>query len=392
MSAPAFGYLGANVMRFARILRKVGLPIGTGKVALSLEVLNAIDIGRRDDVFAALEAVFVERRSHRELFKLAFERFWRTPRIQQFDVNQLAKPELRPELKPEPRRITEAFAGARSAEPRPSLETPVQASWSAAEQLRKQDFETMTTAEAEEAKRLIADLRLPVPVVSTRRFQPSARGRIDMRATLRAMMRTGALDLKKRARRERRPPVVVLCDISGSMGPYARMLLHFLHAIANGRRESSRTHVFLFGTRLTNVTRELALRDPDEAIAKAAARVLDWSGGTRIGQVLGVFNRFWARRVLGQGAVVLLITDGLDRDAGEGLGSEMARLSRSCRRLIWLNPLLRYAGFEPKSAGVRAMLPHVDDFRPVHNLDSLADLVAALHAPHGMERHERRSA
>lgn len=373
--------LAANVMRFARILRRVGLPTGTGKVALALEALAAIDIGRREDVFAALEAVLVERRAHRELFKLAFDRFWRAPRIQQIDVNEAAKPELKPDLKPEPRRITEAFSHTRTGEARPRLEAPVQASWSAAEQLRKQDFETMTAAEAEEARRLMTALRPPVPVVATRRFQPSSRGRIDMRATLRAMMRTGAFDLKRRARRERRPPLVVLCDISGSMGPYTRMLLHFLHAMANARHESGRTHVFLFGTRLTNVTRELALRDPDEAIAKVAARVLDWSGGTRIGEVLRTFNRFWARRVLAQGAVVLLITDGLDRDAGEGLGPEMARLHRAARRLIWLNPLLRYAGFEPKSAGVRAMLPHVDDFRPVHNLDSLAGLVAALSEP-----------
>ncbi len=365
-------------MRFARILRRVGLPIGTGKVALALEALAVLDIGQRDAVFAGLEAVFVERRAHRELFKLAFDRFWRGP------VATLSMPETRTppaEAKPEPRRIAEAFAGARAADARPAVESPAQAGWSAAEQLRRQDFETMTAAEAEEAKRLMAALRLPVPMVATRRFRPSVHGRIDMRATLRAMMRTGAFDLKKRERRERRPPLVVLCDISGSMGPYARMLLHFLHAAANAARESSRTHVFLFGTRLTNVTRELALRDPDEAIARVAARVQDWSGGTRIGEVLATFNRFWARRVLGQGAVVLLITDGLDRDAGVGLGSEMARLHRSCRRLIWLNPLLRFAGFEPKSAGIKAMLPHVDDFRPVHNLDSLAGLVAALNEP-----------
>lgn len=370
--------VAANLMRFARILRRVGLPVGTGKVALAQDALAVIDIGRREDVFAALEAVFVERRAHRELFKLAFDRFWRAPRIQQIDINELAKPELKPDLKPEPRRITEAFAGSHTADVRPRMETPVQVSWSAAEQLREQDFETMTAAEAAEARRLMADLRLPVPAVVTRRFRPATHGRIDMRATLRAMMRTGAFDLKKRTRRERRPPVVALCDISGSMGPYARMLLHFLHVLANNRHDTHRTHVFLFGTRLTNVTRELALRDPDEAIAKVAGAVRDWSGGTRIGQVLKTFNRFWARRVLGQGAVVLLITDGLDRDAGEGIGAEMARLHRSCRRLIWLNPLLRYAGFEPKSAGVRAMLPHVDDFRPVHNLDSLADLVRAL--------------
>ncbi|MHB1204952.1 MAG: vWA domain-containing protein [Rhodospirillaceae bacterium] len=367
--------LAANIVQFARILRRIGLPVGPGKVALALEALNAIDISHKEDVFAALHAVFVERHTHRELFAFAFERFWRAPKIEQISLDEFLKPELKREpARPEPRRVTDAFAKPQG-EIRPVMEAEIQASWSSSEQLRAQDFETMSAAEAAEAKRLMAALRLPVPALPTRRFKPASTGRIDMRATLRAMMRTGVIALRKRRRRERRPPLVVLCDISGSMGAYARMLLHFLHSLAN---DSARVHVFLFGTRLTNVTRELALRDPDAAIARVSGAVKDWSGGTRIGEVLRTFNRFWARRVLGQGAVVLLITDGLDRDAGEGLGVEMERLHRSCRRLIWLNPLLRYAGFEPKSAGVKAMLPHVDDFRPVHNLDSLAALVAAL--------------
>ncbi len=372
--------LAANTIAFARILRRIGLPIGTGKVALALDALDAVDISRRADVFAALQAVFVERYAHRELFALAFERFWQAPKPEQIDLDQFLKPELKPPPgTPVPRRVTEAFAKPQATPPRLMMDAEAQASWSGAEQLRARDFETMSSAEAAEAITLMATLRLPVPLTATRRFKPAAHGsRIDMRATLRAMMRTGTMALRMRARRERRPPLVVLCDISGSMGSYARMLLHFLHAIANTRHDPSRTHVFLFGTRLTNVTRELALRDPDVAIARVAGAVKDWSGGTRIGEVLRTFNRFWARRVLGQGAVVLLITDGLDRDAGEGLGVEMERLHRSCRRLIWLNPLLRYAGFEPKSSGVRAMLPHVDDFRPVHNLDSLAELIKAL--------------
>ncbi len=366
--------LAANVLRFARLLRRVGLPVGTAKVALALDALDAIDLGARGDVFAALETVFVARRADRELFRLAFDRFWHVPGGTQDDIETWPAASA---ARPEPRRVGEAFSGART-EVQPRAEVAAQAAWSAAETLRRQDFETMTAAEAAEARRLMAGLRPPAPAVATRRFRPAADGRIDMRATLRAMMRTGAMVLKKRTRRERRPPLAVLCDVSGSMGPYARMLLHFLHVLANAPHQPQRTHVFLFGTRLTNVTRELALRDPDEAIARVAGRVPDWSGGTRIGLALKTFNRFWARRVLGQGAVVLLITDGLDRDAGAGLDEEMARLRRSCRRLIWLNPLLRYAGFAPKSAGVRAMLPHVDDFRPVHNLDSLADLVRAL--------------
>ncbi len=381
MDAPA---LPANVMHFARILRRIGLPAGTGKVVLALNALQLIDIGRRDDVFAVLHTVFVERHSHSELFRLAFERFWRAPGVPgRLTLEDLAKPELR-QQKTEPRRVSEAFSQHRAARDMAlAVEAEAVASWSAAERLRAQDFETMSAGEAAEAKRLIAGLHLPIAALPTRRFAPSRQGRkIDMRRTLRGMVESGgAITLYKREPRYRHPPLVVLCDISGSMAAYTRMLLHFVHAITNKASRAAdpwRVHVFLFGTRLTNVTRELAHRDPDEAIVRVGGAAKDWSGGTRIGETLRSFNRLWSRRVLGQGAVVLLITDGLDRDGGEGLSAEMQRLQGSCRRLIWLNPLLRYAGFEPKSAGVKAMLPYVDDFRPVHNLDSLAAVVAAL--------------
>jgi uncharacterized protein with von Willebrand factor type A (vWA) domain len=383
MTGQLTAQLPSNVMQFARILRRVGLPMGPGKVMTALDALQAIDIGRRDDVFHALHAVFVERHAQSELFRLAFDRFWRSSGVtaEATALDAGAEMQLKDEdAKPLPRRIDEAFAGRR--EPPPDLpreETPeAVASWSAAENLRRQDFETMSAAELAEARRLIAHLRLPMSSVPTRRFRAAQSGqRIDMRATFRAMVRSGGglIDLKYKKRIVRHPPLVVLCDISGSMEAYARMLLHFLHAMTNDR---DRVYTFLFGTRLTNVTRELSHRDPDEALARVAKTVKDWSGGTRIGETLRTFNRFWSRRVLGQGAVVLLITDGLDRDGGEGLAVEMERLHRSCRRLIWLNPLLRYTAFEPKSAGIRAMLPHVDDFRPVHNLDSLADLITAL--------------
>jgi len=214
----------------------------------------------------------------------------------------------------------------------------------------------------------------------TRRFAPDPRGaRADMRATLRAALRSGGIvELRRKSRRMRPPPLVVLCDISGSMSRYSRMFLHFMHAITNDR---DRVFTFVFGTRLTNITRYLRFKDVDLALDKVAEAVADWSGGTRIGHCLVDFNLYWSRRVLGQGAVVILITDGLDRDVGVGLAHEMDRLHRSCRRLIWLNPLLRYEGFEPKSLGMRAMLPHVDEFRPVHNLDSLENLVTVLSAP-----------
>ena len=227
-------------------------------------------------------------------------------------------------------------------------------------------------------KALLARLELPLPQIRVRRTMAAARGRtVDLRATLRGM--TGAASavapLKFRARRRRTPPLVVLCDISGSMDRYARMLLHFLHAITNDRH---RVHVLVFGTRLTNITRHLKHRDVDVALARVAAAVADWAGGTRIGASLAEFNRRWSRRLLGQNAVVLLISDGLDADAGAGLAFETERLSKSCARLMWLNPLLRYSGFEARPAGIRAMLPYVDDFLPVHNLQSLTDLAEAM--------------
>jgi len=260
----------------------------------------------------------------------------------------------------------------------PEIEVDARLTFSGNEVLRDKDFAQMTAAEVTGAKQAIAELRLSFDLVTTRRFGPDPRGRrADPRAMMRAALRTGG-DLilpKFRSPREIHPPLVVLADISGSMSQYTRIFLHFLHALTEKRR---RVHTFVFGTRLTNLTRQMRRRDPDEALAEAALAVKDWSGGTRIGDTLAEFNRLWSRRVLGQGAVVLLITDGLERDDIAGLSEEMERLHKSCRRLIWLNPLLRFDGFEPRARGVRAMLPHVDEFRAVHNLNALSDLCASL--------------
>lgn len=236
----------------------------------------------------------------------------------------------------------------------------------------------MTARELLDARAAIARLTLPADQVTTRRFRPDPRGaRADPRAMMRQALRTGGDLMLPRFKSARtvHPPLVVLADISGSMSQYSRIFLHFLHALSEKR---SRVHTFVFGTRLTNLTRQMRHRDPDEALAEAAAAVKDWSGGTRIGETLHEFNRLWSRRVLGQGAVVLLITDGLERDDTDLLAREMDRLHKSCRRLIWLNPLLRFDGFEPRARGVRVMLDHVDEFRPVHSLDALSDLVASL--------------
>jgi uncharacterized protein with von Willebrand factor type A (vWA) domain len=236
----------------------------------------------------------------------------------------------------------------------------------------------MTNAELAEAKKIIARMRLPIPEVKVRRLVANPHGhRVDLRATLRASLRYGGevIELPRRAPTHKHPPLVVLCDVSGSMNRYSRMFLHFLHAITNDR---DRVHAFVFGTRLTNVTRQLRHRDVDIAMNAVADTVADWSGGTRIGSSIHEFNLRWSRRVLGQNAVVLLISDGLDRDLGKDLSVEMDRLHKSCHRLLWLNPLLRYRDFEARPAGIRAMLPHVDVFMSAHNIDSLRELGEVL--------------
>ena len=245
------------------------------------------------------------------------------------------------------------------------------------ELLQKKDFAQMTAEEIRDAKKALSTLTLSMDKIRLRRLKSSAKGRVDPRQTLRASMRAGGdiIDLKFRKPAEKRPPLVALCDISGSMSQYSRLMLHFLHAVTAERRD---VHTFLFGTRLTNVTRQLRMNDPDEALDACSDGVEDWSGGTRIASALHDFNRHWSRRVLSGKPTVLLITDGLERDTDEDLDREIDRLHRSCRRLIWLNPLLRFDGFEAKAKGIRAMLPHVDEFRPVHSLDAVVDLVEAL--------------
>jgi uncharacterized protein with von Willebrand factor type A (vWA) domain len=382
--APSGGRLVANLMYFARVLRAAGLPVGPGTLLTAVEAVRAVGLGDRRDFYWALHAVFVNRRDQREIFDQAFHIFWRNPQILEKAL-AMVLPQTNVETGEEKvemfRRLAEAMqaaAGRDRPPPADELELDTALTFSAREILQKTDFEQMSNEELARAKAAIARLRLPLMSVRTRRFAPDPGGaRVDMRATLRAGLRNGAgtIWLKRRRPRRRHPPLVILCDISGSMSRYSRIFLHFMHALTNDR---DRVHTFLFGTRLTNVTRYLRYKDVDLALDKVTGAVEDWSGGTRIGDCLAEFNRLWSRRVLGQGALVLFISDGLDRAGGEGLAPVMERLHKSCRRLIWLNPLLRWDGFEPKSLGMRAILPHVDEFRPVHNLESLQDLARAL--------------
>lgn len=378
------GRLADNIVHFARALRRAGLKVGPASVADAIEAVIALGIGSREEFRAALSAVFVKRREDQQVFDEAFKLFWRTRDY----LSQMMAMMLPAGARKEPEkqraaaaRVSDAFKGGK--EGAPAEETPPEVisdsrfTASGNEVLRKMDFAQMTAAELALARKALDRLAMPEDRVRLRRFRRAVSGRFDPRETLRASLRTGGDLLLPRFRqpREVQPPLVVLADISGSMSQYSRVFLHFLHGLASRRK---RVHVFLFGTRLTNVSRQIANRDPDLAVDACTAMVSDWSGGTRIGETLKEFNRLWGRRVLGQGAVVLMLTDGLEREGVDLLEKEMDRLHRSCRRLVWLNPLLRFEGFEARARGVKAMLPHVDSFRAVHNLESLESLVEAL--------------
>ena len=382
MAAPE-GRLAENIVYFARALRAAGMPVGPGAVLDALEALNVARVGARDDFYWTLHAVFVKRHEHTILFDQAFKIFFRKRGYIKKLIASMIPQTLEPAAKspaPGAQRIQEAlFSGLNErAKDQSEIEVDARLTVSDREVLQKKDFAQMTAAEIAAAKDAIARLTLPLDEIRTRRLTQNRRGHlIDIRRTLRASMKAGGavIDLKYLGPRLREPPIVALLDISGSMSEYTRLFLHFLHAVTDARK---RVTTFLFGTRLTNVTRAIRQRDPDEALAACSANVADWSGGTRIASSLRIFNKQWARRVLGQGAVVLLITDGLERDADDTLAFEIDRLHRSCKRLIWLNPLLRFHAFEARAKGVQTMLPHVDELRPIHNLDSMKELVRAL--------------
>ncbi len=378
---PAAGKLAKNILYFARALRAAGLPVGPGGVLDALAAVEAAGVGDRGDFYATLHAVFVKKHEHSVLFDQAFRIFWRRKGFLEKLIATMA-PQADPARrrdKPEAgaNRIADALLKTPQgdAEAAPWLDVDARFTMSAAELLQTKDFEQMSAAEIARAREIISRLTLPNDAVRTRRHVAAQAPRVDPRRSFRRTLRSGAIiDLAFRAPALRHPPIVALCDISGSMSGYTRLLLHFLHALGERRRVTT----FLFGTRLTNVTRALRARDVDDALARCSAQVKDWAGGTRIAASLRAFNREWSRRVLGQGAIVILFTDGLERDGGEDLGREMERLRKSCRRLIWANPLLRYGEFQAKALGIRAMLPFVDEFRAIHNLASMADLCRAL--------------
>lgn len=374
-------------MHFARLLRGAGLRIGPDRVVDCVKALELADCNRREDWYWTMSAVLLSKEEQRPIFDQAFRIFWRDPQLVQKMMQALLPKTYGRAAKPEQeqsQRLSDALFSERKPQAEPEerkIELDARLTFSSREVLQRMDFDTMSAAELAEAKKMLGELRLPLPLIRTRRNKIAETGsKIDLRATLRESLRDGGavIPLVRAAPLRIHPPLVVLCDISGSMNPYARMFLHFLHALTNDR---DRVSVFVFGTRLTNITRQLRHRDVDVAMTKVADSIKDWSGGTRIGGCLREFNWRWGRRLLGQNACLLLVSDGLDREAGEGLAEEMQRLHKSCKDLVWLNPLLRYDKFEARPAGVRAMLPHVDRFLPVHNLKSLIDLAHALSRP-----------
>lgn len=384
----------AGIHGFVRVLRHAGLPVGPGQAVDAVRAVEAVGITNRRDFYWALRAVLTTRRTQVESFDLAFQAFWSDPSLLErlfsigMESHTPAKSEPRTLLPPQtemPGHHRSLLRDTSGRERKPGVGAVL--AYSDQEVLRHKDFEKMSIGEKAAAKAALRDLRLQLKARPTRRYCPDPHGSsVDARASLRASWRTGGdvMPLLRKRRCKQEPPLVLLCDISGSMDSYTRMLLHFSHAVAANLQ---RIHVFVFATRLTCITRHFRRKDVDRAIDEISRGVEDWSGGTRIGHCLRQFGRLWSRQVLGGGAVVLLITDGLDRDQGDTLAREIERLHRSCRQLIWLNPLLRYDKFEPRARGVQAMLPHVDHFRSAHNIQSLVELSTVL-AGHGIRGSE----
>jgi uncharacterized protein with von Willebrand factor type A (vWA) domain len=378
------GHLADNVMHFARVLRRAGMPVGSDRVITALQALQVAGLASRQDFHAVLAACLLGCAEHRALFDQAFDLFWHPA--------ELASPDPALPMPGAPPAAPSAAANRRLASalfpnpPSPAVEQlPAQQpptvdglSWTQRERLQQADFAGMTPDEWRQAQQLLARMKLIFEPRPTRRTRASSRpGRVDWRSTLGAMARHGGevWDMRWRTRRTQPAPLVLLADISGSMSRYSRMLLHFAHALGQA---DAPVESFVFGTRLTRTTRLLRGRDPDWAVAEVVRAVQDWSGGTRITECLHGFNHHWSRRVLTGDATLLLVSDGLEHGDTGALTAEMDRLRRNCRQLIWLNPLLRFEGFEPRAAGIRAMLPYVDRFLPAHNLDSLAQLVDVL--------------
>jgi uncharacterized protein with von Willebrand factor type A (vWA) domain len=400
------GRLLANLLTLGRDLRYAGMNVGSGQVLNLVEAIGAIDPTRRDDFYAAAKATLVTRPEQIPTFDGIFHHFWQkltnsVPPVEFALPDDQVDPNA-PELQPRDKKDQQPSEGgdaegtskkdktlvavedtgddAEDAAANEDVEAPPEdvMVFSAREVLRKKDFSQFSSDEISEARKMIESMTWRLGTRKTRRLEKANMGDfIDYRRTLRASMKHQGvpLELRHRRRKERMRPLVLICDISGSMDRYSRLLLRFVHALEHGL---DTVEVFVFSTRLTRITRELRKRDVDTAIQDVAKAVDDWSGGTRIGEAIKTFNMKWSRRVLRSGATVIMISDGWDRGDPKLLSAEMAKLQRSCRRLIWLNPLLGAPGYQPLTQGIRAALPFVDAFLPIHNMESMEALARLL--------------
>jgi uncharacterized protein with von Willebrand factor type A (vWA) domain len=380
------GNLLYNLVLFGRLLRCLGLDVNPGRMIDLVQALEYIEIGRKADFYHAARSLLVHRHEDIPLFDEAFEAFWRKPAEGWTTLDLRALGERRrfkrPAFTPPPLhnpnadQADQGSSDATAADEPPLLQVTM--TYSSREVLRHKDFSDLTGEEFEAVKRLMARFVWHLGMRRTRRLHPGPGSLFDLRRTLRQNLKYGGevLGWVHRQPKYRPRPLVIIADISGSMERYTRLLLHFIYSLTMGC--SQNVESFVFSTRLTRITRQLRDRDVDRALREVSRWVPDWSGGTRIGEALKTFNFDWARRVLGRGAVVLIISDGWNRGDLDLLEHEMARLQRSCHRLIWLNPLLGSPNYEPLTRGIRTALPYIDDFLPVHNLASLEDLAEHL--------------
>ncbi|HMR66630.1 MAG TPA: VWA domain-containing protein [Anaerolineae bacterium] len=369
------GHLLRNLVLFGRMLRSSGLPVTPTQMLDVVEALKYIHLRRREDFKNTLRTILVNRVEHLALFDRAFDLFWRPHQQNEVLVLELGSLHQNDDQKTEVEKLTNA--GSQTEPPAPESPEPLLEpvyTYSAREVLRHKDFADLTPDELAEVKRLMKKMEWQLERRRTRRRVPAGQGAyLDLRRTFRRNLRHGGIPLKLtwRERKFKRRPLVVICDISGSMERYARVLLQFIYTISNGL---DKVEAFAFSTRLTRITRQLRQKEIDVALDQVVALCQDWGGGTRIGDALKTFNYRWSRRVLTQGAIVLIISDGWDRGDIDRLKTEMERLQLNAQRLIWLNPLLGSASYEPLTRGIQAALPYIDDFLPVHNLVSLEQL------------------
>jgi len=371
------GHLLRNILLFGRLLRAVGVKSTPTQILDLAESLDHVDIRSREDFKNSARTILITRPEHIPLFDQAFDLFWQAhdkEALLDMDLGDLLRKTSQTEEKVEmapPKKEGEGDDSEPESD-EPLLDTVY--TYSGREVLRHKDFADLDPAELQEIKRLMQSLNWQLEQRRTRRKMRALRGTyLDMRRTFRQNLRFGGqpLELAWRKRKRKRRPLVLICDISGSMERYSRVLLKFIYVISNGLED---VEAFVFSTRLTRITRQLKNSDIDTALDEVTGLVQDWAGGTRIGDALKTFNYQWGRRVLGQGAIVLIISDGWDRGDIDLLDKEMRRLQLSCQRLIWLNPLLGSENYEPLTRGIQAALPHIDDFLPVHNLASLEQL------------------